>query len=109
MTQKIKAVTAYMTEEGEVFKTLNEAAGKRYARALKEILTPGNSGVFGVKKLLDHSREVERILQAYNADMDALEKDADDREEVNQEYIEMVRGIEHPAQLMDKALQSRNS
>jgi len=69
MTKITKAV-GYMTEDGRMFRSLNEAAGHKYSAQLKTIV---NSPTFGVHKILENSREIEAILRAYNEELDTLE------------------------------------
>jgi hypothetical protein len=66
----------YQTEDGKMFPTLNEACGHTYGTRLKEALRPdGSSGVFGVARILEHSRVVAQVLNEYNAELDRLENE----------------------------------
>jgi hypothetical protein len=69
----IRKVQAYATEDGQVFMSLDEAAGHKYVKRLKTIL--GSSSVFGPRTLIENSRAIAEVLNAYNAEMDDLEKD----------------------------------
>lgn len=70
----IKKATGYQTDDGRMFATLNEAAGHSFGRRIKEALGSKGSGVFGVNTILDHSREIEKILREYNAELDRLDR-----------------------------------
>lgn len=69
----IKKAVGYQTEDGKMFSTLDEAAGHTYGQQLKEALGKQGSGVFGVGTIIKNSRDVERILAAYNAELDRIE------------------------------------
>lgn len=67
----IKKAVGYVTDDGRMFANLNEASDHSYGRQLRAVV--GGNGVFGVKTILEHSRDVERILRTYNAELDQLD------------------------------------
>lgn len=69
----IKKSTAYITEDGKMFATLNEASDHSYGRQLRDAM--GVNGVFGIKTILEHSRDIEKILRTYNAELDRLDRE----------------------------------
>lgn len=67
----IKKAVGFVTDDGRMFATLNEASEHSYGRQLRAVI--GGNGVFGVKTILEHSRDVERILRTYNTELDHLD------------------------------------
>lgn len=72
----IKKAPGYQTEDGRMFATLNEAAGHSFGKQIKDALGKQGSGVFGVGTILEHSRQIEKILREYNAELDRLDREA---------------------------------
>ena len=72
MTGIVKA-SGYLTEDGKMFQTLDEAAEHKYTKDLKAALGEKASCVFGVRTILAHSEEIEQVLAAYNAEKRRLE------------------------------------
>lgn len=72
----IKKATGYVTSDGKMFASLDEAALHIYGARLRAVLLnkQGGSGVFGVGAILNQSREVSAILQDYNAELDRLDR-----------------------------------
>jgi len=68
----IKRAVGYQTADGKMFLTLNEAAGHSFGKRIREAMGDRQSHVFGVVKILEHSREIEAILREYNEEMDRL-------------------------------------
>jgi len=71
----IKKALGYQTEDGRMFATLNEAAGHSFGKRIREAMGDRSSHVFGVNKILEHSRDIEAILHEYNAELDRLDKE----------------------------------
>lgn len=71
----IKKAFGYVTDDGKMFANLDDAAGHTYGQQIKKTFGERGNGVFGVATILKHSREVERILAAYNAELDRIERE----------------------------------
>lgn len=71
----IKKAAGYITDDGRMFASLDEAAEHIYGKRLKEALGRQGSGVFGARTILEHSREIEAILREYNAHRDRLDRE----------------------------------
>lgn len=68
----------FLTDDGRMFATINEAASHLYAKRLKDAI--GKAGtVFGVSTILANSREIAEILRDYNIELDRLEREANDQ------------------------------
>jgi hypothetical protein len=68
----------FLTDDGRMFATLNEAAGHLYAKRLKDAIGKAG-GVFGVSTILANSREIAEILRDYNIELDRFEGEANDQ------------------------------
>lgn len=71
----IKKSTGYVTDDGKMFASLNEAAEHSYGKRIKDILGQRGSGVFGVRTVIEHSREIAAILNEYNQHRDAIDRE----------------------------------
>ena len=74
----ITRAKGFLTDDGRMFATLNEAAGHLYAKRLKDVIGKAG-GVFGVATILANSREIEKILRDYNIELDRLDGEANDQ------------------------------
>lgn len=71
----IKKATGYVTADGRMFASLDEAAEHSYGKRIKDVIGTRGAGVFGVRTILEYSREIEAILREYNSHRDTLDRE----------------------------------